>query len=100
MDGIAILIGGKPVKDSLGQFIDGTETRTEVFVSESSVTRSEFFEAGRSGLNASIVLTTSIYNYNDEEICEYNGRRYAIYRTFARDDEQIELYLKKEGGKY
>jgi hypothetical protein len=37
-------------------------------------------------------------DYNGEDTAEYDGKRYGIYRTYERDDEQVELYLEKKAG--
>lgn len=63
-----------------------------------SVTRAEFFEGGRSGLNPEFVFTIWAGDYNDETILEYNGKRYGIYRTYHGDGDYIELYAERKGG--
>lgn len=76
-----------------------TESATEVFVEERAITRQEWFEAGRNGLNPVVELVTPFMNYNNERIVEYNGQRYSIYRTYRHGDN-IELYLELKGGTY
>lgn len=39
------------------------------------------------------------YDYADEQIVEYKGMRYVVYRTYIRKDDNIELYVQKELGK-
>lgn len=75
-----------------------TITAKEVFCKKSSVTRSEFFNAGRNGLNPAFVFTVFKGEYAGESICEYNGETYAIYRTYETDSDYIELYVERKGG--
>ena len=37
-------------------------------------------------------------DYEDESIIEYNGKRYAVYRTFFSKTDTIELYVERKGG--
>ena len=34
----------------------------------------------------------------DEEIVEYNGKTYSVYRTYLKRSDQIELYVERKGG--
>lgn len=75
-----------------------TETPRDIFVQVKSVTRSEFFEAGRNGLNPEFVFGCFFADYNNESICEYKGKRYAIYRTYRTRTDDLELYAERKGG--
>lgn len=75
-----------------------SETERTVFVNVSSVTASEFFEGGRNGLNPEYRFTMFRPDYNGETICEYKGNRYAVYRTFLRRTDTLEVYVQREGG--
>jgi len=77
--------------------MQSVEQRTKVYCSVTSVSATEWFEGGRSGLNPSYRMTVFTYDYHGEEIIEYNGVRYSIYRTYMKDDE-IELYVQKRTG--
>lgn len=83
--------------DDINQTVD-KETPIKIPVEVKSIGRAEWNAAGQQGLTPSMTLVTSSINYNKEEIVEYESERYAIYRTFVRDDGKIELYLKKEAG--
>lgn len=96
MDGIAYLISEHYESNEYGQRI-AEETRREIFVTENSITRSEFFSAGRQGLNPEIVLVTPKVNYSGEKLVEYNGTVYSIYRAYASGDD-IELYGERRAG--
>lgn len=99
MDGVAYLIRKKHKKDSIGQFIPDGEERQEVFVTEGSISRREWADAGRNGMNPEIQLSTAAVNYSGEEVVEYKSVRYAIYRTYSPpDSDEIELYLQRKAG--
>lgn len=73
------------------------ETAKEVYCDVKSVTRTEFFDAGRNGLNPAYVFVIFGDDYTDEETVEYAGKRYGVYRTY-RDGDDLELYAERKGG--
>jgi hypothetical protein len=75
-----------------------TETKHDVFCNVGSVTRAEFFEGGRNGLNPAYVFTMFFGDYNGERIVEYKGERFSIYRTYHARTDTIELYAERKGG--
>ena len=75
-----------------------TESKRKVFCSITSVSASEWFEAGRNGLQAELRITMFAFDYHGEKIAEVNGQRYSIYRTFRSKPDEIELYLEKKAG--
>lgn len=75
-----------------------TRSSRRVFCSINSVTRSEFFEAGRNGLNPELVFTMFFGDYQGEKTVEYNGATYGIYRTYIGRNDTIELYAERKGG--
>lgn len=98
LDSVLKLIGVTWARDAAGVLKD-TYTAREVFCSVSSVTRQEFFDGGRSGLNPSFQFTVFAGDYAGETICAYNGESYAIYRTYRpAGSDYIELYVQREGG--
>ena len=75
-----------------------TRTGREVFCKVDSVTRSEFFEAGRAGLNPEYRITMFFGDYEGEAIVGYNGRNYSVYRTYQAKTDIIELYVERKAG--
>ena len=99
MDGVAYLIAKTYTEDSIKQKIPVESEPREIFVTEESVTRADFFEAGRNGLRAELVLKTQAVNYSGEDEVIYNDVRYSIYRTWKRpDSDEIELHLARKTG--
>ena len=74
------------------------ETGREIFCRVNYVTRTEFFEAGRNGLNPEYMFTIFEGDYDGERVAEYNGLRYAIYRVYRDRTDTLELYAERQGG--
>lgn len=76
-----------------------TETAADVFAKKRSVSRSEFFEGGRNGLNPEYEFDVFKGDYNGQRTIEFEGKRYGVYRTYEPDDgDYIELYVARKGG--
>lgn len=75
-----------------------TPKRRMVYCQVDSVTQTEFFEGGRNGLNPEYRFTCFAYDYEGEEVLEYNSKTYGIYRTYMGRNDQIELYAERKGG--
>lgn len=75
-----------------------TRTAKQVYCNVESVTRAEFFEAGRSGLNPEYRITMFFGDYDGEVVVGYRGRLYSVYRTYHAKTDIIELYVERQGG--
>lgn len=84
-------------QDDLGEWIE-TETSTEVFALVQSVTMYEFYQAGLEGMKPDYRFHVWLSEYNDQELVDYKGKRYEIYRTYIRNDGRIELYVNEKKG--
>ena len=91
------LIAETKTQDANGVWEISTSSRT-VFCQVDSVTRSEFFEGGRNGLNPEYRFTMFFGDYEGERTVEYNGKYYGIYRTYLGRTDTIELYAERKGG--
>ena len=80
--------------DDIGNQV-ATEEKTDVFCNVKSITRAEFYNAATTDLKPSIVFVVHLYEYNDEEIVEYNSVRYRVIRTYMTNTEEIELICEK-----
>ena len=94
---VLTLIGKTYRSDAFG-IQKATETRRNVYCNVSSVTRTEWSEGGRLGLNPELRFTMFFYDYDNETIIEYNGERYSVYRTHRPRKDIIELYVTKDKG--
>lgn len=75
-----------------------TQSKRKVYVGVSSVTGQEWFEGGRNGLNPQYRFTMFLYDYEGEDVIEFEGVAYTIYRTYVRNQDEIELYVEKRKG--
>lgn len=91
------LIATTQTQDQYGVWVPTTTSR-RVYCNVSSVTRSEFFEGGRNGLNPEFRMTLFFGDYNGERIVEYKGQTYGVYRTYQGKNDTIELYVERKGG--
>jgi SPP1 family predicted phage head-tail adaptor len=88
---VILLVSIEQTQNAYGVW-EKTETTRQVFCKVSSVSQSEFFEAGRNGLNPEWRFVVFGADYEDEETVIYNNKRYGVYRTY-RDGDFIELYV-------
>ena len=91
------LISATRQQDDYGVWQE-TLTERQVFCDVQSVTQSEFFEGGRNGLNPEYKFTMFFGDYDGETLVEYNGQTYAVYRTYQRRNDTLELYVERKGG--
>lgn len=83
--------------DDIGQQVP-KETKREVFCNVTSVSASEWYDAGRAGMKAEYRATMFVYDYQGEEVAVLDGVRYGVYRTYLGRNETIELYLERKAG--
>lgn len=91
------LISETAYKDEYGVTQTLTKSR-QVFCQVNSITRAEFFEAGRNGLNPEYEMTMFAGDYQGESTVEFDGRMYGVYRTYKGRNDTIELYVERKGG--
>lgn len=94
---VITLVSATTVRNEYG-ILEKRTTSREVFAQVDSVTRTEFFEGGRNGLNPELQFRMFSGDYNDEKEIVYNGRHYGVYRTYMGRNDVIELYTERKGG--
>lgn len=94
---VITLLATVKAQDAFGVWQE-TETSRDVFCQVNSVTRAEFFDGGRNGLNPEFRFTLFFGDYNGEQTVIYNGKAYAVYRTYHARTDEIELYVQRKGG--
>lgn len=99
MDSIAYLIKQNITVDELGQEVETDEKQTPIFITVKSITRAEFFAAGRAGLTPDFLFETAAINYSGEKIIDFAGERFYIYRVFRdTNKDTVELYVERKSG--
>lgn len=91
------LISQTYTRDSINQMIP-VDTVRKVYCDVRSITRTEWFDAGRNGLQPIYVFTMFAPDYQGEKIVEFEGRRYGVYRTYRARNELLEVYVEEKGG--
>ena len=94
---VLTLVSEIQTQDQYGVFRTTTTSR-DVYCQVNTVSRQEFFEAGRNGLNPEYEFTMFVGDYEGERTCIYNGQQYGIYRTYLGRNDTIELYAERKGG--
>lgn len=75
-----------------------TRTETPVFADVESITMNEFYQAGLQGFKPEYRMAVWQSEYSGEELLEYNGKTFNVYRTYRRDDGRVELYVNEKKG--
>lgn len=97
MDAVCKLISKTITTDETG-FPIATETEYETFCSVESVSRSEFYNAGKAGITPDYKIVVNAVEYDGQPEVEYEGERYAIYRTYRTNEDMMELYAEYKSG--
>ena len=98
MDSVLTLISMTWQQDAFG-VPRQTPTARQIFCKVDSVTRAEFFDGGRNGLNPEYQFTVFSGDYAGETVCDYEGMQYGIYRTYrVPGTDYMELYAERKGG--
>lgn len=94
---VITLIAETKVQDANGVWRSST-TEREVFCQVNSITRSEFYDAGRNGLNPEYSFSMFFGDYDGERTVRYKDNTYGVYRTYHGRTDVIELYVERKGG--
>lgn len=82
--------------EAAGVGTDPAETRRTVFCTLKSIGQQEAYMAFAQGLNPELkVVLAHDFEYEGERLCEINGVRYDILRTYITETDGIELTLQR-----
>ena len=82
-------------KDKLKQNIT-EEVKTVLLCRKKSITRSEFYQANQAGIRPSLVVGIHNFEYDNQELAEFEGKRYRILKTYPVDLETLELTMTEK----
>ena len=95
--GIVKLIRESPQAHGVGT--RAQETARKVFCTIRSIGTAEAYQAMATGLNPEMkVVLHHDFEYDGEKICEVNGKRYKIIRTYITEADGIELTIQPVTG--
>lgn len=98
MDSVLTLLQSTKQQNEYGVW-ETTSVERDIFCKVESVTRAEFYDGGRNGLNPEFQFTVFHGDYNGEIVCRYEGKQYGIYRTYrVPGTDYMELYAERKGG--
>ena len=69
------------------------EVEATVFCNKKSVGYAEFFSSQQAGHKVSFKCDVHAVDYSGQLLAEYAGKRYSVLKTYAVDDDTIELTL-------
>ena len=84
--------------EAAGVGTEPEETRRTVFCTIRSIGQQEAYLALGQGLNPELkVILAHDFEYEGERLCELDGVRYDILRTYVTEEDTIELTLQRIG---
>lgn len=96
MSDILILISQEITIDDYGNE-EATENKTTVFCEVSSISQSEFYASADTELQPEFRFSIFFGDYDNQDIVEYQGKRYSVYRSYRAGD-YLELYVERKVG--
>ena len=92
--GVCELITVTPAAGGVG--LEPAETARRVFCTVRSIGMQEAYQAMGQGLNPELkIVLAHDFEYEGERICELDGVRYDILRTYITEADGIELTLQR-----
>lgn len=91
------LLAATKTQNDYGVWVERLTAR-DVFCQVDSVSRAEFFDGGRNGLNPEFRMTMFAGDYQGERLLTYKGMTYSVYRTYQGRNDTVELYVERKGG--
>jgi SPP1 family predicted phage head-tail adaptor len=91
------LISYTQTKDKYGMPVK-VESKTEIFCRVTSVSGSEFNAASQNGIKPQWKFIIRSREYSGEKVVEFEGQKFAIYRTYQSSLDDLELYVEEREG--
>lgn len=93
------LISHTTAQDANGVTRKVSEISRDRLAKVESVGRNEFFAGGKTGFRPALKFVLFAQEWSGERELEYNGARYAIYRTYQiPGSDYMELWTQRKGG--
>lgn len=90
-----VLITVVRTEDSEGYTTETETERTVRCTFSEGITRAEFYEGMKAGIGLSASAEIWAEDFENEEICKFDGVRYKIIRTFATGRGTLDLSLSE-----
>lgn|SRR5699024_2055704 len=95
-DTVTLIKLDNTIQDEYGNNVP-TEIKREVFCQELSVGRNEFYAAGSQGFKPTHLLVIHEFEYENEELVEFNDTRLSILKVYKNKD-YLELTVGEKIG--
>ncbi|AYB47129.1 phage head closure protein [Paenibacillus lautus] len=92
---LILITPGGIIEDDIGNQIPIDPVRTPVYCQLRSVGRNEFYNAAVTGLRPEFIFIIHAYEYNGEQLVEFEDKKYRVLRTYSTSFEEIELSCEK-----
>lgn len=83
--------------DDIGNPIKTRKEKT-VLCDLDSISRAEFYDASVAGMKPEVTFVIHLFEYEGENIVEYDNKEYKVIRTYANDYEEVELTCERVVG--
>lgn len=94
---VITLLAATKTQNAYGVWVESLTNR-DVFCQVDSVSRAEFFDGGRNGLNPEFRMTLFAGDYQGERLLIYKNSTYSVYRAYQGRNDTVELYVERKGG--
>lgn len=96
---IILITPSQRYQDDDGVWRTRKQSKREILARVSSVDRREFFAGGEAGFRPEYQFTVFAAEYHEEALCEYEGKTYAVYRTYhVPGTDYLEIYVQRKVG--
>ena len=85
------IIGTDKLKQNITE-----EVKSVLLCRKKSITRSEFYQANQAGIRPSLVVDIHSFEYDNQELAEFEGKRYRVIKTYPVDLETLELTMTEK----
>lgn len=91
------LISYTQTKDNYGMPVK-TPSESQVYCRVTSVSGSEFNAASQNGIKPQWKFIIRSREYSGEKVVEFEGQKFAVYRTYQSSLDDLELYVEEREG--
>lgn len=82
--------------------VDGNQVvnykRSVISATKKPIAMSEFYAAAQSGIRPELKLIVHPFEFDGQELVEYDGKKYSLIRTYQTSYDEMEIYLERKVG--
>jgi len=96
-DELTLLAPNGHTRDGSGNQVVSYESST-ISATKKPIAMSEFYAAAQSGIRPELKLIVHPFEFDGQELVEYDGTRYSLIRTYQTSYDEMEIYLERKVG--